>query len=184
MPLLLIPLLLLAVVVLLLALMPFGLWQRYRLGRARRRALPWLVRLNGWLLVASTVIFIAGASISSLWIDHALTFALPGLLLGAALGIIGITATRFERLADGLYYTPNRWLVLALTLLILARLALSAWQLIHTTPEDVAQTPLTLLLADHGNLFAVGGIVLGYALAYAWCLRTRVAAAGRPYRHR
>jgi len=46
MPLLLLPLLVVALVLLWLLLMPFALWQRYRTGRSRRRAVRWVVTLN------------------------------------------------------------------------------------------------------------------------------------------
>ena len=46
MPLLLIPFLLIGGVLLFALLLPFSLIQRYRMGRARRRAIPWVVGLN------------------------------------------------------------------------------------------------------------------------------------------
>lgn len=179
MPVLLIPLLLLALVVLLLALVPLGVWQRYRLGKARRRALPWLVRLNGWLLLVSTAMFLTGAWIGSHWIEHALAFAAIGVLAGLGLGAVGIAITRFERQPGGVHYTPNRWLVLLLTVLVVARIAVGLWQATRAPADAVATSTFAALIADHGSLFAVGGIVLGHALAYTWCLRWRLAPVRR-----
>src|SRR5690606_17232760 len=53
MPVLLLPALLLVMVLVWALLLPVALWQRYRRGRARRRATPWLVRANAWALLAS-----------------------------------------------------------------------------------------------------------------------------------
>ena len=61
MPLLLIPLALLAIVMAWLLLMPLALWQRYRRGHARRRAVPWAIAVNAWLLLASVVLFVLTA---------------------------------------------------------------------------------------------------------------------------
>lgn len=174
MPLLiLIPIVILGFVMLLLVLLPFGIWQRYRTGTARRRASRWLVRLNAWLLMASAALFALSAWVTGHWVEHALTYASAGLLLGAVIGIVGAWSTRFELTPDGrLHYTPNRWLVLALTLLVIARIALGMWQLWRTPPLGET-TLLETLLAEHGNLFGVGGVLLGYALAYAWCIAAR-----------
>lgn len=174
MPLLiLVPLLVLGFAVLMLVLMPFGIWQRYRTGTARRRAYPWLVRLNAWLLLVSTALFLASAWMTGHWVAHASRYAVGGLLLGALLGIVGAWTTRFEHTPDRLHYTPNRWLVLALTLLVIVRIVLGLWQLWRTPPPGESGMLVTLL-ADHGSLFGLGGLLLGYALAYAWCIAARI----------
>ena len=48
MPLLLVPLLILLLLLAWLLLLPLSLWQRYRFGKMRRRALPWLVKQNSF----------------------------------------------------------------------------------------------------------------------------------------
>jgi len=178
MPLLLIPLLLVAVlllaVLLVVLLYPLGLVQRYRAGAARRRAWPWLARVNAWLLLLSTVLFVIGAWISGHWAAHALRFAAFGLLVGALVGIAGIWTTRFEHRPDGAWYTPNRWLVLVLTSLLAARIALGIWQALRPAPE-ATQSQWVALVAGHASLFGMAGVLLGYYLAYAWALRGRLA---------
>jgi hypothetical protein len=178
MPLLLIPLLLVVVLLLAVLLYPLGLRQRYRAGIARRRAWPWLAGINAWLLAVSTVLFLAGAWISGHWVAHALRFAACGLLLGVVVGIAGIWTTRFEHAPEGAWYTPNRWLVLALTGLLAARIALGIWQALRPAPAGV-QSPFMALLVDHASLFAMAGVLLGYYLAYAWALRHRLARGSR-----
>lgn len=169
--LLLIPLLALALLALWALLLPLALVQRYRLGRMRRRALPWLVRANAWLLLASTLLFALSAWIASAWIDAALAHAAGGLALGVAVGIAGLWTTRYERTPAGLYYTPNAWLVLLLALVVALRIVLGLWQLVSRWAEASA---LPGLLAGHAGLFAAGGLLLGYALAYAWGLERRL----------
>lgn len=176
MPLLLIPLLVLGLALLWAVLLPLSLWQRYRLGRMRRRAWPWIVRANAWLLLASTFAFLAGAWFAGRWVPDAGLHALGGLAAGMVLGMAGVWLARWEP-GTPLYYTPNAWLVLLLTLLVAGRIALGAWQVLwhwHAAPG------LPPSLAGHASLFAAGGLLLGYAVWFAWAIRRRlpVRAAG------
>lgn len=177
MPLLLIPLLILGFIALWALLLPLALLQRYRRGKARRRAQGWVVKGNAVLLAMSVVLFVLGAWISTHWIEAALAYACIGLGIGVVIGVAGLWFSRFEATDNGLYYTPNRWLVLTLTTLVAARIALSLWQLWrrwHTTDAAGWQ-----LLNDHASLFAVGGLLLGYYLAYTFGLRARIARMRR-----
>ena len=153
-------------------LLPFALLQRYRHGKARRRAQPLAVRINTGMLLASVPLFVLGAWASSRWIPGAATFALTGLGAGIVIGITGLWFSRFETTPQGLYYTPPAWLVLALTGLVAARIALGIWQALQRWHGGGA---LPAVLADHASLFAVGGVLLGYYLAYAWGLKRRLA---------
>lgn len=174
MPLLLLPLLLIAFVLVWALLLPLALLQRYRRGHARRRARAWAVRLNSWLMLMSVVVFVATAWLAGHWVDAALANASIGLALGVAVGIVGLWLTRFEfdeSHAGLLVYTPNRWLVLSLTALIALRIGyglLRGWQW-SRGEGDAAEW-----LAQQGNLLAVGGLLLGHYLAYAWGLRQRL----------
>jgi hypothetical protein len=171
--LLLLPLLVLALIVLWALLLPFGLWQRYRAGKARRRAIAWVVRLNAWLLLLSAGAFLASAGIAGNWVDAALLHAAAGLAVGVLAGVVGLMLTRFEREPHGLFYTPNRWLVLALTAIVAVRIAfglLRAWQLWRADAH-------VAWVSQQGSLFAVGGLLLGHYLAYAWGLRQHLRAA-------
>lgn len=170
--LLLIPLLLVAVLLLWALALPFTLWQRYRSGKARRRAQPWVVRVNAWLLLASALLFLPSAWFSGHWIAGALAHAAIGMGLGVVLGLIGLWITRFETTPQGTYYTPNAWLALALTTLVALRIGLGLWQ---TLQRWHAAAPLPVYLADHASLFSVAGLLLGYYLSYAWTLKRRLA---------
>src|SRR6186997_1972270 len=108
------PLLILVILLplLLIALMPLILIQRYRVGTARRMARPWVATLNVVLMTFSAICFLAGASVTTVWVPNAVTGAAAGLALGAGLGIVGLVLTRWEPTAASLHYTPNRWPVL------------------------------------------------------------------------
>ena len=175
MPLLLLPLLLLGFVLLWALLLPLGLWQRYRRGRARRRAMPWAVRLNSWLLVGSAGLLLLTAWLVGHWVEAALQHAMLGLLLGVLVGVVGLWLTRFEppmSLSGGeLYYTPNRWLVLGLTLVVAVRIGFGLLQALQIWGGPDAHAGW---LARQGSLLAVGGLLLGHYLAYSWGLRRRL----------
>lgn len=165
--LLLLPLLVVAVVLLWLLLLPFALWQRYRMGRARRRAIGWVTAINVWSLLASTLVFLVSAWIAGYWVDAALTHAGAGLAIGLLLGLLGLALTRFEATPQGLFYTPNRWLVLALTLIVIARIGFGFFRL----EQAWASSTQAVWLSQQGTVLAVGGLLLGHYLAYAWGVR-------------
>ncbi len=176
MPLLVIPLLILALLALGLLLMPLSLWQRYRSGKMRRRAWPWWVGLNAWVLSLTTGLFVASMALTGFWWPGALRYALGGIGVGLALGVLGLLLTRFERTPQGLFYTPNPWLVLALTLLVAGRIAMSFVELWRYWQGNQSLAMLPVL--DHASLFAVAGVLLGYYLVYAWGLRSRLPRPG------
>jgi hypothetical protein len=173
--LLLLPLALLFFLLLWVLLVPVALWQRYRLGKARRRVVPWLVGLNAWLLLLSTAVFVCSAWFVGFWVDSALSFSFAGLGVGAVVGLVGLAMTRFEHEGGAQFYTANRWLVLALTLIVAARIGYGVWRAWHAWQADSS----ALWLAQQGSVLAVGGLVLGYYLAYGWGLRHRLRQPGR-----
>src|SRR5262245_62054111 len=120
------PLVALAIVLLLplalVALMPFVLIQRYRVGRSRRLARPWLAGLNVVATTVSAVTFLVSAALVNIWVASSFAFALLGMLAGSVLGLLGVWLSRWEPTPEALHYTPNRWLVLGVTLLVSGRL--------------------------------------------------------------
>jgi hypothetical protein len=108
MPLLIVPLVVLILLALWLLLLPLSLWQRYRLGKARRKAWPWMVKLNSWTLLFSVFVFVAGMALTDVWWPGALGYALAGLGIGLVIGVFGLWSSRFENTAQGLFYTPIR----------------------------------------------------------------------------
>jgi len=85
-----------------------------------------------------------------------------GVLIGVALAIYGLRHTKYENTAEGLFYTPNAHIGIALSLLLAARVAYRFFQMYVSTsafaqpPQDFARSPLTLLIF---------GTTAGY---YAW----------------
>lgn len=193
MPLLLLPLLLLALVAAWALLLPLALLQRYRSGKARRRAVGWVLTLNAWLLLGMAALFVLLAALSSLWVEAALLHAALGLAAGLALALAGLCLTRFERIASPRrrgrapvaggaakqwFYTPNRWLVLALTAIVAARIGVGLWQITGLWRAAGPADAQAAWLGEQGSLLAVGGLLLGYYLVYAWGLRWHLRRLG------
>jgi hypothetical protein len=177
--LLLLPVFLLSLLALALLLWPLGLWQRYRHGRARRRARPWLIVLNLALLTVAVLLFLLGAGVGGRWIDGAMPNAGAGLAAGVLLGALGLALTRFEQGVDSLHFTSPPWLVLALTLVVAVRALLGAWQAWHRWWMGEAATLPWPWLEGYASLLAMGGLLLGYHLAYGAGLHLRTRRQAR-----
>jgi uncharacterized membrane protein YfcA len=85
-----------------------------------------------------------------------------GVLIGVVLAVYGLRHTKYESTAEGLFYTPNAHIGIALSILLAARVAYRFFQMYASTsafaapPQDFARSPLTLLIF---------GTTAGY---YAW----------------
>jgi hypothetical protein len=165
-------LLLLLLPLVVIALMPLILMLRYRAGRARRMARPWVATLNVVGLTISALLFLIAAGIMSLWVPMAIQAAAIGLAIGAALGVIGSALSRWEPTAQALYYTPNRWLVLLVTLLVSARLIYSLVR--GAGAFDSSLEPSSIVFAGLPASLAAAATVLGYYLWFGIALRWRI----------
>lgn len=87
-----------------------------------------------------------------------------GVAAGGALGILGLRLTRFERTAQGWFYTPNAHIGIALSVLFAARIA---WRIVQVELHGAApggaqfaSSPLTLvvfgMLAAYYTVYAAG----------------------------
>jgi hypothetical protein len=168
-PLLVVPIL---VVLALIALVPISLIQRYRMGTARQRARGWLASINLAGLSLSAIMFLAGAAVTNMWVPHALSYTAAGLACGCALGIIGLWLTRWEPAPGSLHYTPNRALVLAITLVVTARLIYGFWRGVNAWRAGVEGASWFGAAGVAGSM-AAGAVVLGYYLAYWIGIRRR-----------
>jgi hypothetical protein len=166
-------LLLLALPLVLVALMPLILIQRYRMGSARRLARPWVATLNIALTTLSVILFLAVAAVTAIWVPHAFSGAAIGVLLGLGLGIVGLRLTRWEPTPATLHYTPNRWLVLFVTFMVSARVLYGFWRSWKVAEAGVYGTEMVLAFGIPESL-AVGGAVIGHYLAYAFGVRWRI----------
>jgi hypothetical protein len=162
-------------VLVLIPLLAWRVYARFRrmVGRQRlSRVRPWVTLVLFPLLV----VLLASASLAA---PQRLAWLAIGLAAGAALGVFGLRRTRFEPTPQGLFYTPNAHLGIALSLLFLARILYRGVELYLLHPgapgaaPDFARSPLTL---------AVFGLLAGYYVAYAIGLvrwRGRVMRAKR-----
>ena len=169
------PLVLLVILlpVVLIALMPLILIQRYRVGTARRMARPWTATVNVVLMGLSAILFLASAAVTGVWVPNAFTGAASGIALGAGLGLVGLVLTRWEPAAATLHYTPNRWLVLVVTFVVSARVLYGLWRSWTDARAGVYGTPMVLAFGIPESL-AAGGTVIGYYFAYTVGLRRRI----------
>ena len=173
MPLLLLAAALLLVIVLSVALIPFSLLMRYRVGTARRPARGWIVTLNLVGLSLSSVLFLLTAALTTRWVPDAFRYALSGFGIGCVLGMLGLLLTRWETGSRALYYTPNRWLVLAVTLVVTARVGYGFWRTWHAWRAAYEHTALIAASGVAGSM-AAGAVVLGYYVTYWAGVRRRI----------
>jgi hypothetical protein len=156
-----------------IALTPLTLVQRYRLGTARRRARGWTSAVNVAGLAFSSALFLAGAAVASLWVPNALTYTLAAFMGGCLLGLVGLALSQWESARGSLHYTPNRWLVLGITLVVTARLAFGfwrSWQAWRAMPDYASW----LAASGAAGSLAAGAVVLGYYLTYWLGVRRRL----------
>ena len=154
-------------------LMPLMLVQRYRVGTARQVARGWLATLNAVGFAVSAVILLVSAAFTNIWLPNAVVYTLAGLGVGCLLGAIGLAISRWEVTPASVHYTPNRWLVLGLTLVISSRLIYGMWRSWHAWQTRVDDTSWIAASGAAGSL-AAGAVVVGYYLAYWIGLRWRI----------
>lgn len=171
MPLLIVPVL---VVLAVIVLIPVGIVQRYRAGTRRQRARPWLATLNIAALAVSATMFVLVAALTSVWVPDTLLYAAAGLAGGGVLGLLGLAITKWEPYTpgsqnragnDALHYTPSRPLVLALTLVITARILYGFWRA-WTSWRAGLSGESWFVAAGVAGAMAAGAVVIGYYLVY------------------
>ena len=111
--------------------MPLLLVLRYRAGTARRLGRKWIATVNLVSLIVSAGLFIWVGAVTAFWVPQALLYSFAGLMVGGVLGLLGLALTRWERTPHATHYTPNRWLVLVITLAVTARLLYGLWRIWH-----------------------------------------------------
>ena len=139
------------------------LWRFY--SRARRMVgRQRLSNIRPWITVIAfpiLTLLLATASIAQPISPLALA---AGVVVGVCLGVYGLRMTRFEKTPQGLFYTPNAHLGIALSALLMGRiiyrLAQVYWSSGSAAGADInsATTPLTLLIF---------GTLAGYYVTYA-----------------
>ena len=167
----------------LVALMPLSIVLRYRAGTARRMARGWVATINVFAISGSAALFLAVAALTNFWVPKAFPYSLLGLAGGSLLGLLGLMWSRWEATPQALHYTPNRALVLTITLVVTSRMLYGVWRAGHawrSTPDDQSW----LAASGAAGSLAAGAVVLGYYLTYSAGVWRRVRqhrrAEGRP----
>jgi hypothetical protein len=160
------------------AVIPLIAWRIYKRVRrniGRQRSRLWR-HGAGTVLCPLLLMLIALGAIHSMEAEAAL---LGGIAGGFGLGTVGLRLTTFQRDGDSFFYTPNPYLGVGLSLLLVGRVA---WRLLEvyqlygqvqaSSSVDFARSPLTLLMI---------GVVFGYYAVYSfgllrWRLRSREVA--------
>jgi hypothetical protein len=166
-------LLLLLAPIVVIALMPLILIQRYRAGKARRLARSWVATFGLVSMLFSTVFFLTTAAFTTIWVPRAFAGAAAGIAIGLILGGIGIMLTRWEPAPAALHYTPNRWLVLIVTLIVSARVLYGLVRSLHAAQAGMSGEAMVSAFGVPQSL-AAGATVIGYYLAYHAGLRWRI----------
>ncbi|HZZ92885.1 MAG TPA: hypothetical protein VFE23_09995 [Usitatibacter sp.] len=161
------------------AFIPLLLWRIYarvRRNIGRQRSRPWR-HWFGVTLFPALVLLFALAAMTQPLAEAALWGGFAG---GVVLAFVGLRLTRFERTPEGFFYTPNAYIGVGLSLLLVGRILYRMTQLSGAggagsgayAHPDFARSPLTLLIF---------GLVAGYYATYAaGLLRQRRKARSAP----
>jgi hypothetical protein len=153
--------------------MPLLLVLRYRAGTMRRRGRKWAATFNLLSLMISAALFLWVAALTTLWVPKAFTYSLAGFAGGCLLGLLGLALTRWEPTPQALYFTPNRPLVLFITLAVTARLLYGLSRVWHAWRASGADDSWLAAAGIAGSM-AVGAVVIGYYLTYTAGVRWRL----------
>ena len=159
----------------LIAVVPFILWRlysRYRRLVSRQKSRAW----RHWTAALFFPGILALLAVTSL--VHPLSEAAlaAGIVIGAAFSHFGLRSTRFESTPEGIFFTPDARIGIALSLLVIARVIYRFVEM-SSLPQaaragqmqDFTRSPLTLVVI---------GMLLSYYAAYAiGILRWRSAQA-------
>jgi hypothetical protein len=177
------PLLLIIVLLMLLVivLIPVGIVRRYQVGTSRQRARGWLAAINVAGLAVSSTLLLISAALMTFWVDDALRYTAGGFIGGCALGVIGLWLTHWEQSDGALHYTPNRLLILTITLLVSARILYSFWRMWESSRRGFAGESWFVEAGVAGSL-AAGALVVGYYFVFWIGVRRRTVRTGRMIR--
>jgi hypothetical protein len=148
-------------------LVGFLLYRRLRWSFGRQTVTPKRMALRMVLLCVVCTLLLVRSPVTTTSLGAA-----AGLVLGVALAMVGLIHTKVEAIAEGKFYTPNKWIGLAVTALFLGRLAGRLFAVSERATQvasgvsayaGLQQSPLTL-----GLFFLLAGYYVTY---YAGVLR-------------
>jgi hypothetical protein len=166
--------------VLIAALVVFGIARRLRRTFGRQPVQP--VRI--WLRIG--ILTLAAALIAATSATHGVEMVeafIAGLACGAALAYVGLRHTRFEVTSEGRFYTPHTYIGLAVTLLLVGRLAYRFLYLANGANGTFAPDPNAAAAYQRSPLtVGIFAVLVGYyVLFYAGVLlRTRAPQVPAP----
>lgn len=144
----------------LVALIAWRLYARIRRNIGRQRLHP----VRPWITVILFPVILVLLGVATRTRPLVETSLLCGIAVGVGLGVLGLRLTRFESTSQGLFYTPSAHLGVALSTLLVCRIA---YRFVvggfpgmggGAPPASAPLTPLTLLLI---------GTLAGYYCTYA-----------------
>jgi TM2 domain-containing membrane protein YozV len=141
-------------------LVPFVLWrvyQRVKRLMVRQRSQPW----RHWVAAILFPVLIFVLALGALAHPPALAGMAAGIAAGAALGVLGLRKTIYERIGGAFFYTPNAHIGILVSMLFIGRLLYRGYEfymLGAAQQSDFASSPLTL---------TVFGVLAGYYTMYA-----------------
>ena len=147
------------------------LYRRVRRHVGRQPLQAWRVGLRlAAVCIAAIALLLIGLA-GALGGSMAGPGVLAGLAGGLVLGSYGLRLTRFETTSDGRFYTPNAWLGIGLSALMLGRLAYR-FVVVRDVSQAVALSDSTALEILHRSplTLAIGGLLVGYFLRYTFGL--------------
>ncbi|MEO8065211.1 MAG: hypothetical protein ABI821_20960 [Pseudomonadota bacterium] len=143
-----------------LPLIGWRLYRRVRSSIGRQK----LSKVRPWVTVVVFPLLTLLIGFATIAHPLSLVWLVGGVCAGAALGMFGISKTRFENSPQGMFYTPNAHLGIALSVVFTARVLFRMFELYsmdpgaQPVPMDFARSPLTL---------AIFGLLAGYYATYA-----------------
>jgi hypothetical protein len=147
---------------------------RYRAGTARRQGRRWVANLNVWMTSLSAALFLSFTFLISFWLGTAFRFALIGVGFGGILGLLGLAMTHWESQSEGLFYTPNRWLALLVTLAIAGRFVYGWRHATHSGSSGPGDEHWLITASGTELSVAVAAGLISYYLVYSIGVRLKI----------
>lgn len=134
---------------------------RRNVGRQPVRPGPMQLRIGLFSIVG---VVLALRAVSNVTLLGAL---LAGAAAGTALAWYGLQHTRFEKTAEGNFYTPHAYIGLAVSVLLIARLAYR-FAVVYPSMHAAAQADQNLFTAYQRSplTLALFGVLVGYYIIY------------------
>ena len=145
----------------LIPLIAWRIYKRIRRNIGQQRSRLWR-HWAGTILCPVLLLLFGLGAMRSMQAEGAL---LGGIALGIGLGAYGLKLTRFQESGGDYFYTPNPYLGVGLSLLLVTRIAWRMAELYQAhggvppaSSQDLARSPLTLLML---------GVVFAYYTTYS-----------------